>query len=172
MWLSNAIACRVGQKWSREFVVAARLSKKGRGGKTSGAGARQAQLWATRLAGAILVPFLGRPTFALFYVPWDLNKTSAQTKMFARNCRRCLSRAVPASRSYVASASRTQCRRYSSTGASHAASPATTKAGMLAPFIGELDKKAPSFDIQGDQIRVIKTPAEFYETLKVCKPRV
>lgn len=73
-------------------------------------------------------------------------------------------------RSYVASASRTQCRRYSSTGASSAAAnPAPTKAGMLAPFISELDKKAPSFDIQGDQVRVLKTPAEFYETLKVCK---
>ncbi|KAI9149598.1 CDP-diacylglycerol--glycerol-3-phosphate 3-phosphatidyltransferase [Paramyrothecium foliicola] len=30
----------------------------------------------------------------------------------------------------------------------------------------ELDRMAPSFDIQGSQIQVIKTPAEFYETLK------
>lgn len=39
--------------------------------------------------------------------------------------------------------------------------------GALAPFVNELDRLAPSFDIRGEQIRVIQTPAEFYETLKV-----
>lgn len=38
---------------------------------------------------------------------------------------------------------------------------------MLAPFTNELDKIAPSFKINGSQIRIIKTPADFYETLKV-----
>ncbi|KAH7369390.1 hypothetical protein B0T11DRAFT_223827 [Plectosphaerella cucumerina] len=37
---------------------------------------------------------------------------------------------------------------------------------MLAPFANELDKIAPSFDINGSQIRVIQTPVDFYETLK------
>ncbi|KAH7136420.1 hypothetical protein EDB81DRAFT_657224 [Dactylonectria macrodidyma] len=38
--------------------------------------------------------------------------------------------------------------------------------GALAPFVAELDRLAPSFDVRGDQIRIIQTPAEFYETLK------
>lgn len=37
---------------------------------------------------------------------------------------------------------------------------------MLAPFTNELDKVAPSFRIHGSQIQVIKTPTDFYETLK------
>ncbi len=41
-----------------------------------------------------------------------------------------------------------------------------SSAGMLAPFVGELDKIAPSFKINGSQIRVLQSPAEFYETLK------
>lgn len=36
----------------------------------------------------------------------------------------------------------------------------------LAPFVTELDRLAPSFDVRGSEIRVLKTPAEFYETLK------
>jgi CDP-diacylglycerol--glycerol-3-phosphate 3-phosphatidyltransferase len=39
-------------------------------------------------------------------------------------------------------------------------------AGMLAPFTGELDRIAPSFRISGSQIRILQSPAEFYETLK------
>jgi CDP-diacylglycerol--glycerol-3-phosphate 3-phosphatidyltransferase len=38
---------------------------------------------------------------------------------------------------------------------------------MLAPFLGELDRLAPSFKINGSQIHILQTPAEFYETLKV-----
>jgi phosphatidylserine/phosphatidylglycerophosphate/cardiolipin synthase-like enzyme len=37
---------------------------------------------------------------------------------------------------------------------------------MLAPFVGELDRIAPSFKINGSQIQVLQSPAEFYETLK------
>ncbi|KAJ2958907.1 hypothetical protein NQ176_g11153 [Zarea fungicola] len=37
---------------------------------------------------------------------------------------------------------------------------------MLAPFVNELDKIAPSVDLHGDQIRIIQTPSEFYEALK------
>lgn len=37
---------------------------------------------------------------------------------------------------------------------------------MLAPFFGELDRIAPSFKVNGSQINILRTPAEFYETLK------
>ncbi|KAM5358549.1 hypothetical protein ACJZ2D_015199 [Fusarium nematophilum] len=47
-----------------------------------------------------------------------------------------------------------------------ATSPAVNSVGALAPFVNELDRLAPSFDVRGDQIRIIRTPAEFYETLK------
>ena len=40
--------------------------------------------------------------------------------------------------------------------------------GSLAPFVKELDRMAPCFDVDGSQIRVLQTPGEFYETLKVC----
>lgn len=43
----------------------------------------------------------------------------------------------------------------------------TTTHGVLAPFTSELDKIAPSFQINGSQIEILKTPADFYETLKV-----
>lgn len=39
---------------------------------------------------------------------------------------------------------------------------------MLAAFTEELDKIAPRFDIRGEQVKVLRTPSEFYETLKVC----
>lgn len=41
---------------------------------------------------------------------------------------------------------------------------------MLAPFVGELDRIAPSFKVNGSQIKVLQSPAEFYETLKVGIP--
>ncbi|KAH7122782.1 CDP-diacylglycerol-glycerol-3-phosphate 3-phosphatidyltransferase-like protein [Dendryphion nanum] len=37
---------------------------------------------------------------------------------------------------------------------------------MLATITTDLDKIAPRFEIQPDQIQILKTPAEFYETLK------
>jgi len=37
---------------------------------------------------------------------------------------------------------------------------------MLAPFANDLDRIAPSFRVNGSQIRVLQTPTEFYETLK------
>lgn len=51
-----------------------------------------------------------------------------------------------------------------------APAPASSPAGgvgALAPFVNELDRLAPSFDVRGDQIQIIRTPTEFYETLKV-----
>lgn len=38
---------------------------------------------------------------------------------------------------------------------------------MLATITTDLDRIAPRFEIQSDQITIIQTPAEFYETLKV-----
>ncbi|KAI1370417.1 hypothetical protein F4677DRAFT_364005 [Hypoxylon crocopeplum] len=59
------------------------------------------------------------------------------------------------------------CRPYTmpSSPASMMAS-STSSTGMLAPFVNELDKIAPSFKIRGSQIQIIKSPADFYETLK------
>ena len=45
-------------------------------------------------------------------------------------------------------------------------SGAISSAGMLAPFVSELDRIAPSFRINGSQVRVLQTPSEFDETLK------
>ena len=45
-------------------------------------------------------------------------------------------------------------------------SAGVSSVGMLAPFVSELDRIAPSFRIDGSQIQVLRTPDEFYETLK------
>ncbi len=85
--------------------------------------------------------------------------------MIVRSASRCASKIrVPASRP-LARYARPQCRRFS-TPASGAPQASTSNAGMLAPFTNELDRIAPSFKINGSQIKVLQTPAEFYETLK------
>jgi hypothetical protein len=38
---------------------------------------------------------------------------------------------------------------------------------MLGAFTSELDRIAPKFEIRGSQIQILRTPSEFYETLKV-----
>jgi hypothetical protein len=38
---------------------------------------------------------------------------------------------------------------------------------MLATVTSDLDKIAPRFEVQPEQIEILKTPSEFYETLKV-----
>lgn len=38
---------------------------------------------------------------------------------------------------------------------------------MLATITTDLDKIAPRFEMQPDQIHIIQSPSEFYETLKV-----
>ena len=42
-----------------------------------------------------------------------------------------------------------------------------SQASMLATITTDLDKIAPRFEVQPEQITIIRTPAEFYETLKV-----
>jgi len=43
-----------------------------------------------------------------------------------------------------------------------------SQVSMLATITTDLDKIAPRFEIQPDQIEIIQSPAEFYEKLKVC----
>ncbi|KAF2106777.1 hypothetical protein BDV96DRAFT_590392 [Lophiotrema nucula] len=58
-------------------------------------------------------------------------------------------------------------RQYSSGNtASMPSSAPQSQASMLATITTDLDKIAPRFELQPDQIRIIKTPAEFYDTLK------
>jgi hypothetical protein len=38
---------------------------------------------------------------------------------------------------------------------------------MLATINADLDKIAPKFEVQPDQIQILQTPAQFYDTLKV-----
>ena len=43
----------------------------------------------------------------------------------------------------------------------------SSTASMLGAFTNELDRIAPKFEIQGSQIHILRTPSDFYETLKV-----
>lgn len=91
--------------------------------------------------------------------------------MFARTCTRCLVRPrAGAIRPNVVSA-RVQRRAFGSAPSGAAAGTSQGSGlgvGTLVPIVSELDRMAPSFDLKGENIRVIRTPAEFYETLKVC----
>jgi CDP-diacylglycerol---glycerol-3-phosphate 3-phosphatidyltransferase len=104
--------------------------------------------------------------------------------MLARSCARCAARARPTTSTHnsfafarPSSFPRTATpRRFGSHaggagagGSSDAAIPHGTPAsavGLLSPLTSELDRIAPSFDLCGDQIEVIQTPAQFYSTLK------
>ncbi|KAL5373933.1 hypothetical protein DPSP01_012328 [Paraphaeosphaeria sporulosa] len=61
-----------------------------------------------------------------------------------------------------------QCaRRYSTANApSMSSSAPQSQASMLATITTDLDKIAPRFEVQPEQIEILKTPSEFYETLK------
>ncbi|KAF6817339.1 cdp-diacylglycerol-glycerol-3-phosphate 3-phosphatidyltransferase [Colletotrichum sojae] len=87
--------------------------------------------------------------------------------MIVRGVSRCSSKLkVPFSQTSVTRA-RPQCRRFAMPAAgAPTASSSNSAAGMLAPFANELDRIAPSFSINGSQIQIIKTPTDFYETLK------
>jgi hypothetical protein len=58
-------------------------------------------------------------------------------------------------------------RRYSTSGPASSTSVPQSQASMLATITTDLDKIAPKFEIEPEQIQILKTPAEFYETLKV-----
>lgn len=89
--------------------------------------------------------------------------------MIVRGCLRAQLPKVAAKRTFrtFAQPARTT-RRYSTANAPPMASSALqSQASMLATITTDLDKIAPRFEMQPDQITVIQTPAEFYETLKV-----
>ncbi|KAH8908470.1 phospholipase D/nuclease [Coniochaeta sp. PMI_546] len=85
--------------------------------------------------------------------------------MLARSVPRCATKLRQAASRPNLRYARPQCRRYSmpSSGTPQASQSA---AAMLAPFTVELDKLAPSFKINGSQIHILQSPAEFYEALK------
>jgi len=58
-------------------------------------------------------------------------------------------------------------RRYSTSSAEMASPVPQSQASMLATITTDLDKIAPRFELQPDQIEILQTPAEFYQTLKV-----
>lgn len=60
-------------------------------------------------------------------------------------------------------------RRYSSSSTANAApgSSPQSQASMLATITSDLDRIAPRFEVESEQIQILKTPEEFYETLKV-----
>lgn len=67
----------------------------------------------------------------------------------------------------VANRSIKTARRYSTSNASMASSTPQSQASMLATITTDLDKIAPRFEIRPEQITIIQTPTEFYETLRV-----
>lgn len=60
-------------------------------------------------------------------------------------------------------------RRYSSSApkAPVPGADSTSAVAALGGLNSELDKLTPRFDLNANQIQIIKTPTEFYETLKV-----
>ncbi|KAE8446646.1 hypothetical protein EG329_011839 [Mollisiaceae sp. DMI_Dod_QoI] len=56
--------------------------------------------------------------------------------------------------------------KYSTSASSVAAPSSPSPASMLGAFTNELDRIAPKFEVHGSQINILRTPSEFYETLK------
>ncbi|RFU35889.1 hypothetical protein B7463_g469, partial [Scytalidium lignicola] len=56
--------------------------------------------------------------------------------------------------------------RYSTSTATAATSHGSSPASILGAFTNELDRIAPKFEIAGSQVLILRTPSEFYETLK------
>ncbi|RAL67482.1 hypothetical protein DID88_008237 [Monilinia fructigena] len=58
-------------------------------------------------------------------------------------------------------------RTHSTSASSTAATPtAPSSASILGAFTNDCDKIAPKFEVHGSQIQILRTPSEFYETLK------
>ncbi|KAI1391578.1 uncharacterized protein F4822DRAFT_190286 [Hypoxylon trugodes] len=86
--------------------------------------------------------------------------------MIVRGATRCCLRLRPTLARPTSRFSPQSCRRYSMPSGPMPTVNPTSSAGMLAPFVNELDKIAPSFKISGSQIHIIQSPIDFYETLK------
>ncbi|RKL25813.1 hypothetical protein BFJ68_g440 [Fusarium oxysporum] len=84
--------------------------------------------------------------------------------MLTRSCARCTTRLRATSFKPRVPSARVQTRQYAMPAGN--TPPSVNSVGALAPFVTELDRLAPSFDVRGEQIQIIRTPAEFYETLK------
>ncbi|KAJ9417718.1 phosphatidylserine synthase [Fusarium oxysporum] len=84
--------------------------------------------------------------------------------MLTRSCARCTTRLRATSFKPRVPSARVQTRQYAMPAGNPP--PSVNSVGALAPFVTELDRLAPSFDVRGEQIQIIRTPAEFYETLK------
>ncbi|KAF7864574.1 hypothetical protein EAF04_006706 [Stromatinia cepivora] len=59
-----------------------------------------------------------------------------------------------------------RCTYSTSTSSSATAPTAPSSASILGAFTNECDKIAPKFEVHGSQIQILRTPSEFYETLK------
>ncbi|TVY58992.1 CDP-diacylglycerol--glycerol-3-phosphate 3-phosphatidyltransferase [Lachnellula cervina] len=57
-------------------------------------------------------------------------------------------------------------RKFSTSTPPAANANSSSTASMLGAFTNELDRIAPKFEIQGSQIQILRTPSDFYETLK------
>ncbi|KAK8247704.1 hypothetical protein HDK77DRAFT_481187 [Phyllosticta capitalensis] len=88
--------------------------------------------------------------------------------MFARGIVRCARLRSPAHPLKRAASGAQAVKRYSSSSAPAGSSPAPTQSGasLLGSLTSELDKISPRFEVQPDQIEILKTPSEFYENLK------
>ncbi|KAF3056304.1 CDP-diacylglycerol-glycerol-3-phosphate 3-phosphatidyltransferase [Daldinia childiae] len=86
--------------------------------------------------------------------------------MIARGASRCCLKLRPTFAHPLSRHGQQWCRRYSIPSSPMSTGSASSSTGMLAPFVNELDRIAPSFQIDGSQIQIIKTPTDFYETLK------
>lgn len=87
--------------------------------------------------------------------------------MIIRSCLRCSRNSIrPLSRRRAQQGR--PLRKYTTSSAS-AATPSSPPSSfsMLGSIISELDKLSPRFEVEPSQIRILKSPSEFYETLKV-----
>lgn len=57
-------------------------------------------------------------------------------------------------------------QRFASTSSQPAAGPASSTASQIGLITSELDKLSPRFDVSAESIEILRSPAEFYETLK------
>ena len=85
--------------------------------------------------------------------------------MLARTVTRCCRQGR--SPVFARSLRRYPARQFATHPAAPPTSPGSTSPGMLAPFVTELDRIAPAFDIKGSQVQILETPTDFYETLLV-----
>ncbi|KAE9374812.1 hypothetical protein N431DRAFT_481962 [Stipitochalara longipes BDJ] len=84
--------------------------------------------------------------------------------MIVRSIARCsATRRLPVCRTRLLQA---KPRRYSTSSSTVSTPNGASQASMIGAFTSELDRIAPKFEIQGSQIQILRTPSEFYETLK------